>query len=212
MAGVPVPSYQQFWADKQSNLKKEYQTTAKTHPDAVPCMQHLFKVLCDLEALAGCTPRSVGESQEWDAFISAAEDNQESYSVALQGKTLHSAQYGTYTVTLNDLKSLLKSNSQPSQGDGFQEVRSRKRHFTAEAARSPKKTAVPTPTGQVLTKNFYSPLRATNMETEATVTEPIPPEATAQGKTGRQPPIVLTSAVNLIELQKQLKGVAKENF
>jgi hypothetical protein len=50
------------------------------------------------------------------------------------------------------------------------------------------------------------------METDATVTEPIPPEATAQGKTGRQPPIVLTSAVNLIRLQKQLKGVAKDNF
>jgi hypothetical protein len=40
------------------------------------------------------------------------------------------------------------------------------------------------------------------METDATVT----------GKTGRPPPIVLTSAVNLIQLQKQLKGVAKENF
>jgi hypothetical protein len=50
------------------------------------------------------------------------------------------------------------------------------------------------------------------METEATVTEPIPPEATAQGKMGKPPPIVLRSAVNLIQLQKQLKCVAKENF
>jgi hypothetical protein len=141
-----------------------------------------------------------------------AEDNLESYSVALHGKTLYSALYGSYTVTLNDLKSILKSSGQakqPSQGDGFQEVRSRKRHSTAEAAHSPKKAAVPTPTGQVPTKNYYASLRATDMETDATVTEPIPPEATAQGKTGRPPPIVLTSAVNLIQLQKELKGVAK---
>jgi hypothetical protein len=178
-------------------------------------MQHLFKVLCDLQSLAGCTPRPVGESEEWAAVIRAAEDNLESYSVALQGKTLYSALYGSYTVTLNNLKIILKSSGQakqPSQGDGFQEVRSRKRHSTAEAAHSPKKAAVPTQTGQESTKNYYASLRATDMNTEATVTEPIPPEATAQGKTGRPPKIALTSTVNLIQLQKQLKCLAKENF
>jgi hypothetical protein len=78
-------------------------------------MQHLFKVLCDLEALAGCAPRPVGESEEWAAVIRAAEGNLESYSVALQGKTLYSALYGNYTVTLNELKSVLKSSSQARQ-------------------------------------------------------------------------------------------------
>jgi hypothetical protein len=95
-------------------------------------MQHLFKVLRDLQSLAGCTPKSVGESVEWAAVIGAAEDNLESYSMALQGKPLYSALYGSYTVTLNDLKSILKFSGQarqPSQGDGFQEVRSRKRHY-----------------------------------------------------------------------------------
>jgi hypothetical protein len=123
-------------------------------------MQHLFRVLCDLEALAGCTLTPVAESEEWAAVIRAAENNLESYSVALQGKTLYSALYGNYTVTFNVLKSILNSSGQarqPSQGDGFQEVRSRKRHSTAEAAHSPKKAAVPTPTGQVATKNFYAP-------------------------------------------------------
>jgi hypothetical protein len=101
-------------------------------------MQRLFKVLCGLEALAGCTPRPVGESEEWAAVIRAAEDNLESYSGALQGKTLYSALYGNYTDALNELKSVLQSSSsarQPKQGDGFQEVRSRKRQSTAEATR-----------------------------------------------------------------------------
>jgi hypothetical protein len=178
-------------------------------------MQHLFKVLCDLEALAGCTPRPVRESEEWAAVIRTSEDNLESYSVALQGKALYSALYGNYTVTLNDLKGVLQSSNQarqPNQGDGFQEVRSRKRQSTAEAARSPKKVAVPTATVQVPTKNFYAPLRATNMDTDAPATEPISPEVAAEGKTGRPPPIVLTSTVNLTQLQKQLKGLAKDNF
>jgi hypothetical protein len=125
MAGVPVPAYQQLWADKRASLERDFQTTGKTHPDAAPSMKHLFKVLCDLEALAGCTPRPVGESEERAAVIRAAEDNLESYSVALQGRTLYSALYGNYTVTLNELKSVLKSSSQarqPSQGDGFQDV------------------------------------------------------------------------------------------
>jgi hypothetical protein len=173
MAGVAVPPYQQFWTDKRAFLEREFQTTGKTHPDAVPCMQHLFKVLCDLQSLAGCTPRPVGESEEWAAVIRAAEDNLESYSVALQGKTLYSALYGSYTVKLNDLKHILKSSGQarqPSQGDGFQEVRSRKRQSTAEAARAPKKPAVPTPV-QVPTKNYFSPFRTTKMDTDAPVAE-----------------------------------------
>jgi hypothetical protein len=155
MEGVPVLAYQQFWADKRASLEREFQNSGKTHPDAVPSMQHLFKVLCGLEALSGCIPRPVDESEEW-----AAEDNLESYSVALQSKALYSALYGNYTVTLNELKSVFKSSSQarqPKQGDGFQEVRSRKRQSTEEAALSPKKVAVSTPTVQVPTKNFYAP-------------------------------------------------------
>jgi hypothetical protein len=157
MAAVPVPLYKQFWIDRRVSLEKEFQTAGRTHPDAVQCMQHLFKVLCDLEALAECTPKPVGESEEWAAAFRAAEDNLACYSVALNGKELYSALYGSYTVTLNKLKRVLKSSSpagQPNPADGFQEVRSRKRQSTAEAARSPKKVAVPTPEAQVPTKNL----------------------------------------------------------
>jgi hypothetical protein len=214
MAGVPVPAYQQFWADKGASLEKEFQTTGKTHPDAVPCMQHLFKVLGDLQSLAGCTPRSVGESEEWAAVIRAAEDNLESYSMGLQGKSLYSALYGSYTVTLNDLKHILKSSGQtrqPSKADGFQEVRSRKRHSTAEAAHSPKIAAVPSPV-QVPTRNFFAPLWTAQMDTYAPDAETSTDEASAPSKAARPPPIVLTSAANLIQLQKKLKGVARQSF
>jgi hypothetical protein len=171
MAGVPTPAYHNFWTDKRSSLKTELIEIIGTHPDAAAPMQQLYQVSCQIEDLASYTPASVGESEEWAAIVSSAEDNSESYCNALRGKLLFSALYGTYTVTLNELKNLLKASSQAgqrkqadgvqagqsSQGDGLKEVRSRKRHSTAEAARSPKKAAVPPPAGQVQTKKFLRP-------------------------------------------------------
>jgi hypothetical protein len=79
MAGVPVLAYQQFWMDKKTSLKTEYNSLVGTHPDAAASIQQLLKVLCSLEDLASCTPASVGESEEWAAIVSPAEDSRESY-------------------------------------------------------------------------------------------------------------------------------------
>jgi hypothetical protein len=50
------------------------------------------------------------------------------------------------------------------------------------------------------------------MDTEAPISESNAEDAAAPRKSARPPPIVLTSAVNLIQLQKQLKGVARQSF
>jgi hypothetical protein len=118
-------------------------------------------------------------------------------------------------VTLNELKNVLKASSQAGQTkqeDGFKEVRSRKTQHTGEAACTPKKAALLTSTVTVATKNFFVPLRTTNMDTDAPVTESKSTKAEATGKSDRPPPVTLTSAANLIQLQKQLKGVAKQSF
>jgi hypothetical protein len=90
--------------DKRTSLKTEYNSLVGTHPDAAASIQQLLKVLCSIEDLASCTPALVGENEEWAAIVSSAEDNRESYCKALYGKALFSALYGTYTVTLNELK------------------------------------------------------------------------------------------------------------
>jgi hypothetical protein len=46
------------------------------------------------------------------AIISSAEDNREEYCTVLKGKTLFSALYSTYTVTLHDFKKVLKDSTQ----------------------------------------------------------------------------------------------------
>jgi hypothetical protein len=169
----------------------------------------------EIEDLASFTPASVGESEKWAAIVSSAEDNRENFCKALRGKPLFSALYGTYTVMLKELKSVLKANSQTEQtkqADGFKEVRSRKQHSTGEAAHTPKKSTVEPPTVKVPTSNFFAPLRTAHMDTDTPVAESNTEVAAAPVKSSRPPPIVLTSAANLIQLQKQLKGVAQQSF
>jgi hypothetical protein len=127
---------------------------------------------------------------------------------------------------LQELKALLKVSTttpetakKPTQEEGFQEVRRRKRHSSNEAARTPKKilvtaapAAVNTTSKMVPTRNFFAPLRTASMDNEASDTEESPQEEATPGKTGRPPPIVITATVNLLQLQKHIKSVVKDNF
>jgi hypothetical protein len=69
---------------------------------------------------------------------------------------------------------------------------------------------------EIPTKNFFAPLRTTEIETsqsEAVGDSTINQQGLAPtNKTGRPPPIVLTSQVNLFQLQKRLKGVTNSDF
>jgi hypothetical protein len=109
MANIPVSGYQAFWTNAHETFKAEFQRLVGQHPDAEEQPRQLFKVLSDIEDVAGHTATSVGESQEWTSTVSTAEENRANCCKALSGKTLYSALYGTYTVTLQELKGLLKS-------------------------------------------------------------------------------------------------------
>jgi hypothetical protein len=102
-------------------------------------------LLGDIEDVARHIPASVGESEEWAAIVKAAEENSTSYCKGLHGKPLSSALYGTYAVTLQELKAVLKARTlagqcnlpktigqQTKQEDGFHEVRRGKRRATDE--------------------------------------------------------------------------------
>jgi hypothetical protein len=65
---------------------------------------------------------------------------------------------------------------------------------------------------EVVTRNYFAPLRITDMDTDTSGTEAMPYEEAVPGKKGRPTPIMLTSATNLIQLQKQQKGVVKDYF
>jgi hypothetical protein len=52
---------------------------------------------------------------EWSAIVNAAEENRASYGKGLLGKPLFSTLYRTYTVTLEELESVIKARSQADQ-------------------------------------------------------------------------------------------------
>jgi hypothetical protein len=57
----------------------------------------------------------------------------------------------------------------------------------------------------VPSRNFFTPLRVNDMDTATTAAENTLPEKEAHRKSGRPPPLVITSATNLIQLQSDLK-------
>jgi hypothetical protein len=67
MADIPVPGYQAFWTDQRKKLKSEYQLLNSQFPDADAQLKQLFKVHCDIEDVAGYTPASVGDSEQWSS-------------------------------------------------------------------------------------------------------------------------------------------------
>jgi hypothetical protein len=190
----------------------EYRQLLGQFPDADAQLQQLFKVVCDIEDVAAYTPASVGKSEQWSSIVNIADENSQNFCKALNGKTLFSALYGTYTVALQKLKALLKASSPAdksetpncaaSQEDGFKEIRRRKRHSTNKTALTSKKAvcaAKVTPPKEVATCNFFAPLRTTLKDTDADA-EATTHEAVS-GKAGRPPPIILTAKINLIQLQ-----------
>jgi hypothetical protein len=230
MGDVPVSGYQIFWTNKLSTLKSEYQTLVQQYPEEDAQLKQLLKVLSDIVEVVRHIPDSVGESAEWAAIVTAAEGNGADYCTGLHGKPLFSALYSTYTVTLQELKAVLKARSlayesnlpkttgqQTTQKDDSQEVQKRKSSATEETTGTSKKAAVQTklstalniPPKQVIPRNFFVPLRTADMHTDPSGTEITLNEEAVPGKTGRPHPIILTSTTNLIRLQKQLKIVVK---
>jgi hypothetical protein len=201
-----------------NKLKSQYQQLIGQFPgiDAKP--KQLLKVIRNIEEMARYTPALVGESEQWSSIVSTAKENRQNFYKVLNRENLFSALYGTFTVTLYELKAMLKASTPGSQSktpksaasleDGFKEVRGRERNSTNETAPTSRKaacTAVDTPHTEVATQNIFAPQRASNMDTDSSNTEVTPREAAAPAKPRRPRPIVLISAVKLILLQKQLK-------
>jgi hypothetical protein len=228
MADLPTPGFQTLWSHQIESLRVEYRKTIVKHPDAGSVMEKVHLVLKDIASLAGCTPKSVGESEPWKNVITKAAETRRNLRQILQGKQLYSALHGVYSEVLADLKIVLQQSAskvednqtnEPGAQEDFREQRRRKRK-PSDGKVSAKKVATTTdgvndlhirPQAEVTTRNYYAPLRSNEME----VTENTNPAESQQAPTterSRPPPIVLTTETNLIRLQKDIKGIIKGSF
>jgi hypothetical protein len=72
-------------------------------------------------------------------------------------------------------------------------------------------------TQELPTRNFFAPLRTAGMDLDPTEdtnnqTDGEQQQQPPNSQRGRPPPIILTSIINLIQLQKQLRSLVKGNF
>jgi hypothetical protein len=227
MANVPAPEYQKVWSNQFQCLRREYENATHQYPDAVGVIERVHIEFTDIARLAGTTPTSVGESPPWTKIVlNAAETSRNLYGY-LKGKALYSALHGVYAEVLQDLKCVSTGKGQTTQlkepDNEFREQRRRKRNPSNEGAKKPKTMPIAgikdprlRPQQDVPTRNFFAPLRTTDMECEGNKNHDETTEDEVQqgpgSQTGRPPPIVLTSPENLIQLQKKLKGLCKGVF
>jgi hypothetical protein len=163
MAEVPVARYQTFWTKIFSAPKSEYQILVQQYPEADAQLKQLLQVPDDIEDVGRHILSSAGESAEWADTVNAAEENGASYCKGLHGKPFFSFLYGTYTVTLQELKAVIKARTladrtnipktigqQTNKENYFQEVRRQKRRATDENTGTSKKATVQTQTSTAL--------------------------------------------------------------
>jgi hypothetical protein len=157
------------------------------YPEAASVLQQLYKVLSDIENLAGCTLAKVGGSYDCTSAVNSTQENRENFCKGIDGKPHFSALYDMYTVTLNELKAALKVSGQAGQSSAvnetsvetmaqgnFQEIKRCKRHISNNTLQTAKKSTKPVPTSaavklppkSVLTCNVFASFRTTDMDRE----------------------------------------------
>jgi hypothetical protein len=170
----------------------EYTETMKRHPDADAVMKKLHALLVDISRLAGCTPAAVGKRTNWMLITQNAVETRKNLHQHLKGKALYSALCGVYTEVLHELKGVLQSSIAPRETENraaetetspsnkeFREQRRHKRNSSDGQATKPKKPSTPATSAndprlrrqEVPTRNFFAPLRSSEMDTGEEVAE-----------------------------------------
>jgi hypothetical protein len=113
----------------------------------------------------------------------------------------------------------LQSEQMESQEE-FREKKRRKRNLSDKLTNNQNKTAMTSgsvrdprmrPQPEVPTRKFFAPLRR-EMELERSKEEDNEGEQQGTNRAGRPPPVILTSATNLLQLKKKIKGIVKGSF
>jgi hypothetical protein len=210
------------WAEVRASYERNIEDLLSKHQDSIEEIRLIHNGLITIAKLINTSPSVNGNGASWIEITSRAEAERIVLCKHLEGKPLFTALLRLYAATHTELReSLLQERGQEKATEEFCEQRRRKRNPSDEQPAVLKKTAgsvpaktsptdVSSPPKAAVTRNFFVPFRVAEMDTESSTTEGSPCEESAGGKAGRPPPIVLTSATNIIQLQKQMKNVVEE--
>jgi hypothetical protein len=111
-------------------MKSQCHDITYKYPEEDSIVQQVYKMLSDIEILAKCIPAEVEESSGWTTIVNSTEEDRENFCKILNGKLLFSALYGIYSLTFNELKTVLKVSAQAGQSGAVT-----KSHWTQRSIR-----------------------------------------------------------------------------
>jgi hypothetical protein len=222
------------WAETLASFVRNMVNLTVKHPECIKDIKLLQAALLTIEQLINSSSRVNGNDAELKGIITKTQEEKAVLCKHLEGQTLFSGMLRLYAATNWDLMNSLKQEEEKPSGETkadpgqnnqeFREQKRRNRTPTGEKEKIVKKfdTATPTPResriqpqGEVPTKNYFTPLRTTEMDIERPVAEGSTRRRTASGviqKVRQAAPIVLTSTTNLIHLQSKFKGFVSGSF
>jgi hypothetical protein len=100
MADVPIPGVQNHWTQNLASLNPHCHAITNKYPEAGSVVQQVYKVLNEIEIIAGCAPAKEGESPEWNTIVNCADKNRINFCKILDGKP------HLRPLTLNKLKAM----------------------------------------------------------------------------------------------------------
>jgi hypothetical protein len=200
------------------------------HPDAKEEIELVHTALVTIGQLVQTSPHVNGNGSVWKQLADRVEAERGVPCKHLDGKALFTAILRLYAATHKEMKDSLLNITEGDpieRHEEFCEQERRKRIPSDEHVKKSKKTATTAPApkdprirsqGELPTKNFFAPLKSTEIEVErpgmeeSTQKPDGEPQQESSSKSGRPPPIVLTSTTNLIQLQRQIKRFVTGSF
>jgi hypothetical protein len=186
------------------------------HTDCSEELSLLGTGLYTFKQLIHISPPVNGNGAVWTELFTRAESERAVLCKHLAGKSLFTAMLRLYAALHRELRdSVLSVSVGHKSTEEFREQRRRKRNPSDENAKKPK-TGVPTPESKeprlCPTRNFFAPLRTAEMDLECTHVEDTSESPTSEkqqtsSRAGRPPPVILPSAINLIQLQRHISDI-----
>jgi hypothetical protein len=208
------------WDEIISSFERKHDELLAGHPDCSEELALLKTVLHMIGQLIRISPPVNGNGGLWIELVARVETERAVLCKHLDGKALFTAMLRLYAAIHREMRdSVLPDSQQPKEK--FREQRRRKRNPSDNQVKKPK-PSLPTPGSrdprlqpkrEVPTENFFAPLRSSEMDIEGTTDKPEnEKQKPSSSKAGRPPPIVLTTAINLTQLQKRIRAIVMGYF
>jgi hypothetical protein len=194
-----------WWSAIITPFERNHDDLIAGHPDCIEEIELLRTALLTIGQLIHISPPVNGNGAMWKELIATAEAERTVLCKHLDSKALFTAMLRLYAAIHREMcDSVLPEQKELTEE--FREQRRCKRTPSEEPAKK-SKTIMPTPGQRDPWIRFQGPLRASEMDVEHTLVEETTdkpnrePQQPSSNKSGRPPPIVLSTTTKLTHLR-----------